>query len=152
MSGYKQPRSVLVLIHSPAHEILLLERAAHADFWQSVTGSTEPGETPRQTAIREVGEETGIDALRHTLLDWRTTRRFEIMPQWRHRYAPGVSHNTEHFFSLCVPRDTPITLAPDEHRAWRWLPWREAAQVVFSWTNRDAILMLPQLPAVATRR
>ncbi len=144
MSGYKLPRSVLVLIHSPALDILLLERAAHAGFWQSVTGSCEPGEAPGATALREVFEETGIDAARHRLMDWRLTRRFEILPLWRHRYAPGVSYNVEHLFSLCVPRDTPVRLAPDEHRAWQWLPWREAARTVFSWTNRDAVLMLPQ--------
>lgn len=143
MSDYKQPRSVLVLIHSPALDILLLERAAHAGFWQSVTGSCEPGEAPHETALREVLEETGIDAVRHRLVDWHMTRRFEILPLWRHRYAPGVTHNVEHLFSLCVPRDVPVRLAPDEHRAWQWLPWREAARRVFSWTNRDAVLMLP---------
>lgn len=137
----KTPVSVLVVIHSPALNILLLERAAHPDFWQSVTGSLEAGETPIEAAVREVGEETGIACMPTDLRDWRLTNRFEIFPQWRARYAEGVTHNTEHVFSLCID-EQPIQLAPDEHLGWRWLPWREAAAACFSWTNRDAILML----------
>lgn len=141
----KKPVSVLVLIHTPALDILLLERAAHPGYWQSVTGSQEGGETLAETAGREVREESGIVAALEDLLDWRLTNRYEIFPEWRHRYASGVTHNTEHVFSLCVPREIPVRLAPDEHRAHLWLPWREAAGRVFSWSNRDAILMLPIL-------
>ncbi|WP_172204048.1 dihydroneopterin triphosphate diphosphatase [Niveibacterium sp. COAC-50] len=147
---YKKPVSVLVVIHSPAQEILLIERAAHPGYWQSVTGSQEDDEPLLVTAAREVFEETGIRAAAGALTDWHLSQQYEIFPQWRHRYAPGVTHNTEHVFSLCVPRDTPITLAPDEHRAWRWLPRREAAEACFSWSNRDAILALPQRIAAAS--
>ncbi|GAA5180469.1 dihydroneopterin triphosphate diphosphatase [Niveibacterium umoris] len=141
--NYKTPVSVLVVIHSAALEVLLIERAAHPGYWQSVTGSQEGDETLRETAVREVAEETGIVAAADALVDWQLSQQYEIFPQWRHRYAPGVTHNTEHVFSLCVARDTPIVLAPDEHRAWRWLPWQEAAEACFSWSNRDAILALP---------
>lgn len=147
---YKKPVSVLVVIHSPAQEILLIERVAHPGYWQSVTGSQEDDEPLLVTAAREVFEETGIRAAAGALTDWHLSQQYEIFPQWRHRYAPGVTHNTEHVFSLCVPRDTPITLAPDEHRAWRWLPRREAAEACFSWSNRDAILALPQRIAAAS--
>ncbi len=147
---YKKPVSVLVVIHSPALEILLIERAAHPGYWQSVTGSQEDDEPLLVTAAREVFEETGIRAAAGALTDWHLSQQYEIFPQWRHRYAPGVTHNTEHVFSLCVPRYTPITLAPDEHRAWRWLPLREAAEACFSWSNRDAILALPQRIAAAS--
>ena len=143
--AYKQPLSVLVLIHSPAGDILLLERAAHPGYWQSVTGSREGEEAPAATALREVEEETGIAARPEDLRDWHLSNRFEIFQEWRYRYAPGVTHNTEQVFSLCVPRSVPVRLAPDEHLAWRWLPWQDAAREVFSWTNRDAILMLPHL-------
>lgn len=139
----KQPFSVLVLIHTPEQEILLLERASHPGYWQSVTGSREGDEAPAVTALREVEEETGIVAAARDLEDWRLANRFEIFQEWRHRYAPGVTHNREQVFSLCIPRNTPIRLAPDEHLSWRWLPWLAAAREVFSWTNRDAILMLP---------
>jgi len=138
----KQPVSVLVLIHTPAREILLLERARHPGFWQSVTGSREGGESLRETARREVAEETGIAAAPEALVDWRMTNRFEIFAEWRGRYAPGVTHNVEHVFSLCLPRPVEARLADGEHRAFRWLPWREAAAACFSWTNRDAILQL----------
>ncbi len=141
---YKKPVSVLVVIHSPALEILLIERAAHPGYWQSVTGSQEDDEPLPTTATREVFEETGIHAAAGALHDWQLSQQYDIFPQWRHRYAPGVTRNTEHVFSLCVPRDTPIVLAPNEHRAWRWLPLREAAEACFSWSNRDAILALPQ--------
>jgi dATP pyrophosphohydrolase len=144
MSGYKQPVSVLVVIHTAALDVLLLERAAHPGFWQSVTGSREGDESLTETALREVGEETGLVADRYPLHDWRQTNNFEIFPEWRHRYAPGVTQNTEHVFSLMLPERCTITIAPDEHRDWRWLPWQEAAQRCFSWSNRDAILMLPE--------
>ena len=142
--SYKKPVSVLVVIHTPALDVLLLERARHPGFWQSVTGSQEGDEPLPETARREVREETGIEAGIGELTDWRMTNRYEIFAEWRDRYAPGVTENTEHVFSLCLPEPLPVTIAPDEHLAWRWLPWREAAAACFSWSNRDAILELPQ--------
>lgn len=142
--GYKQPVSALVVIHSPGLEVLLLERAKHPGYWQSVTGSSEVGEAIAETARREVLEETGIDASRFDLVDWRRSTVWQIFLEWRFRYGPGITHNTEHVFSLCVPRDTPVTISPDEHLSHIWLPWREAAVKCFSWTNRDTILELPQ--------
>ena len=144
MTGYKRPISVLVVIHTPELEVLLLERALHAGYWQSVTGSQEGDETLIATAVREVEEETGIITRQNEFCDWQLSNTFEIFPEWRHRYAPGVTHNTEHVFSLSIATPRPVTLAPDEHVNSLWLPWREAAAKCFSWTNRDAILMLPQ--------
>jgi dATP pyrophosphohydrolase len=140
--GTKRPVSVLVVIHDPALNMLLLERTAHPGYWQSVTGSQESDETLVETALREVAEETGIALSIDPLQDWHLVNRFEIFAEWRDRYPAGVTHNTEHVFSLCVPAGTAVTPAPGEHRACRWLPWREAAAACFSWTNRDAILML----------
>jgi dATP pyrophosphohydrolase len=142
MAGSKQPVSVLVVIHDPGLNILLLERAAHPGYWQSVTGSREGGESLAETAAREVAEETGIDCRPADLADWHLSNRFEIFAEWRDRYPEGVTHNVEHVFGLCVPAGTQAVPAPGEHRALRWLPWREAAAACFSWTNRDAILML----------
>ena len=147
MTDYKRPVSVLVVIHTPDLHVLLLERAAHAGYWQSVTGSQEGDESLIETAAREVGEETGIAASLGAFRDWEQTNRFEIFAEWRFRYAPGVTHNTEHVFSLEVPAGQPIVIAPDEHLNYQWLPWREAAEKCFSWTNRDAILMLPEKTA-----
>lgn len=143
MTTPKQPVSVLVVIHTPELDVLLLERAAHPGFWQSVTGSREGDETLHTTAQREVGEETGIAMPSAHYQDWSLTNTYEIFEAWRHRYAPGVSTNVEHVYSLCVPAATRITISPAEHRAWQWLPWQEAAKRCFSWSNRDAILMLP---------
>lgn len=144
--NYKRPVSVLVVIHSPLPhcDILLLERAAHPGYWQSVTGSQEGDESLLHTAVREVAEETGIVVSPADLVDWRQSNVFEIFPEWRHRYAPGVTHNTEHVFSLEVARDTPVRTAPDEHLGHCWLPLAAAAEKVFSWSNRDAILALPR--------
>lgn len=139
----KQPVSVLVVIHTADLDVLLLERAAHPDYWQSVTGSREGDESLRATAQREVCEETGIVAPAEAFHDWRLANTYEIFAEWRHRYAPGVMHNVEHVFSLELPTPVVATIAPNEHRAWRWLPWRDAAESCFSWSNRDAILMLP---------
>lgn len=145
--AYKKPVSVLVVIHTPSLEVLLLERARHPGYWQSVTGSQEGDEDLLATACREVLEETGIDTTRHRPLPWGLRNEYEIFPQWRQRYAPGVTHNVEHVFSLCLPTSQPVQIAPDEHRAWRWQPWQEAAAACFSWSNRDAILMLPERSA-----
>jgi dATP pyrophosphohydrolase len=142
--SYKRPISVLVVIHTPDLEVLLMERALHAGYWQSVTGSQEEGETLLETARREVAEETGIAVPAERLIDWRISRVFAIFPQWRSRYAPGVTHNTEHVFSLELPQRQAVRLAPGEHLDYLWLPWKEAAAKCFSWTNRDAILMLPE--------
>lgn len=141
---YKKPVSVLVVIHTAALDVLLLERARHPGFWQSVTGSQEDDEPLLETARREVLEETGIDAAAADFIDWQLTNRYEIFAEWRYRYAPGVTQNTEHVFSLLVPEQAAVTIAPDEHLGYRWLPWQEAAAACFSWSNRDAILELPQ--------
>lgn len=142
MSTYKHPVSVLVVIHTPRLDILLLERAHQPGYWQSVTGSQEIDESLLETAQREVMEETGLDCLQFALKDWQQASTFEIFAEWRHRYAPGVSQNTEHVFSLQVPAIMPITIAPAEHLRYVWLPWKEAARQCFSASNRDAILAL----------
>lgn len=140
--AYKQPVSVLVLIHTHDLSVLLLERAAHPGYWQSVTGSLEGDETLAAAASRELAEETGIVAAPQALRQWSLSNTYEIFPEWRHRYAPGVTANVEHVFSIALPRRVPVTLRPDEHRDFCWLSWQAAADRVFSWTNRDAILLL----------
>jgi dATP pyrophosphohydrolase len=144
MNGYKLPRSVLVLVHSANLDVLLLERADRPGFWQSVTGSQDAGETLIETARRELAEETGIEVAANELVDWQMQNRYEIYPHWRHRYAPGVTHNTEHVFALTLPAPREVRLAPREHLAQCWLPWREAAERVFSCSNAEAIRQLPQ--------
>jgi len=144
MSQWKRPVSVLVVIHTPDLQVLLLERATHPGFWQSVTGSQEAGESLIETAAREVREETGIDVAPNHFTDWQLINTFEIFAEWRHRYAPGVTNNTEHVFSLKIARVRAVTIAPNEHLNYQWRPWREAAELCFSWSNRDAILMLPE--------
>jgi dATP pyrophosphohydrolase len=141
--AFKLPESVLVVVHTAALDVLLLERAANPGFWQSVTGSREPDDPDlAATARRELLEETGLSV--GTLTDWRLTNRYEIWPQWRARYAPDVTHNTEHVFGFRVPQITVATLEPAEHTAQLWLPWQQAMAKVFSPTNRDAIWQLSQ--------
>jgi dATP pyrophosphohydrolase len=139
---FKTPVSALVLIHTEDLQVLVMERADKVGFWQSVTGSLEAGETPRQAAIREVFEETGLHAERYELQDWQVTNTYEIYPHWRYRYAPNVTTNVEHQFALVLPSTLPVQLALDEHLQYAWVDWREAAQRVFSWTNVDAIKRL----------
>jgi dihydroneopterin triphosphate diphosphatase len=142
---YKIPVSVLVVIHTPDLQVLVLERKNAPGFWQSVTGSVDREDEPlRDTALREVLEETGIDATQpqHVLTDWHITQRYEIYKRWVNRYAPGVTHNTEHVFGLTIPQ--PVAPVLTEHLAYRWLPWREAAEACFSWSNVEAIRRLPE--------
>ncbi len=141
----KLPLSVLVVVHTAALEVLLLERATRPGFWQSVTGSLDRAdEPPAEAARRELREETGIEARPENLRRWNLAYSFEIFSQWRHRFVPGTSHNTEHVFSLALPARVPVALAPAEHTASLWLPWDAAAVKCFSWSNRDAIRILGQ--------
>lgn len=145
---HKIPRSVLVVIYTPTLDVLLIERADAPGFWQSVTGAKDLEEEPwHATAAREVAEETGIDARAPCciLTDWGLENVYEIYPRWRHRYAPGVTHNTERVFGLQVPTGTPVRLAPREHTAFVWLPWQQAADRCFSPSNAEAVLWLPRM-------
>lgn len=146
--GHKVPLSVLVVIHTAALDVLLIRRA-DAGTWQSVTGARDhPDEPWLDTAVREVAEETGLDCgprspLHRCLIDWQLENVYDIYPRWLHRYPPGVTRNTEHVFGLCLPEPVPVRLNPHEHTAQQWLPWRAAADLCFSPSNAEAILMLP---------
>jgi len=143
VTRYKIPRSVLVVIHTIAGEVLLIERADRPGYWQSVTGSLDHDDEPlERTAWRELEEETGITS--GTLRDWQLENVYAIYPVWSHRYAPGVTHNTEHVFGLTLPARVPVRLSPQEHLQHQWLPWREAAERCFSPSNAEAILLLPR--------
>jgi dihydroneopterin triphosphate diphosphatase len=156
--AHKIPESVLVVIHTPALDVLLIERADKPGYWQSVTGSKDRVDEPLdETCVREVAEETGIvigsaAVPRSALRDWGLQNVYEIYPVWRHRYAPGVTHNTEQVFGLSVPAGTPVRLSPREHVAHVWLPWREAADRCFSPSNAEAVLLLPRFAGGTTQR
>ena len=150
--GDKLPVSTLVLVYTADLRVLLLERADFPGYWQSVTGSQEPGEALAETATRELLEETGIDArVFGGVHDWQLSNVYEIFPRWRHRYPPGTTRNTEHVFALEVPGTVRVALNPREHLTYRWLPWQDAARKCFSWSNRAAIEALPQRVALIGR-
>ncbi len=151
--AFKLPESVLVVVHTPALDVLLIERAGHPGFWQSVTGSRDtPEEALFETARRELHEETGLSADADHWRDWNLANIYEIYPAWRHRYAPGITHNTEHVFSVCIPARCEVVLNPREHLASCWLPHAEAADLCFSPSNAEAILLLPRWAAPAEAR
>nr|SPS05675.1 dATP pyrophosphohydrolase [Candidatus Nitrotoga fabula] len=141
---YKLPVSTLVVIYTTNLHVLLLERADYPGYWQSVTGSQDEGESLAATAMREVWEETGLDARCYRLMNWQVQNTYEIYAKWQHRYAPGTHYNTEHVFGLELPCILPVQLSPREHINFVWLPWQEAAAQVFSPSNREAILQLPE--------
>ena len=143
--AFKKPVSSLVLIYTEDFKVLLMERADKKGFWQSVTGSLEENETPRDAAIREVFEETGIDSTQYQLEDWELSHMYEIYAHWRYRYAPDITHNTEHIFALKVPTSIHIQLSADEHVQYLWVNWRDAMDKVFSWTNVEAIKKLAEI-------
>lgn len=148
---FKIPRSVLVVIYTADLQVLMMERAGWPGFWQSVTGSVDHEDEPLiETAAREVLEETGIDTARYRLEDWGIENNFEIFKKHRSRYAEGVTHNLEHVFGLEIPAIIPVRLDPSEHLRYQWMPWRKAAERTPSWTNREAILLLPQRRGAAT--
>ena len=143
--AFKKPVSSLVLIYTEDFKVLLMERSDKKGFWQSVTGSLEENETPRDAAIREVFEETGIDSTQYHLEDWELSHVYEIFAHWRYRYAPDITHNTEHIFALKVPASIPIQLSADEHVQYLWVDWSDAMDKVFSWTNVEAIKKLAEI-------
>lgn len=148
IAPFKIPESVLVIIYTPRLDVLLIERADHPGFWQSVTGSKDTADEPLlETAWREVEEETGIVAAPARMLDWRLSNVYDIYPAWRHRYAPGVTSNTEHVFGLCLPECCAVRLSPREHIASQWLAHQNAAEMCFSPSNAEAILLLPRFMA-----
>ena len=143
--AFKKPISSLVLIYTKDFKVLLMERADKAGYWQSVTGSLEDNETPKEAAIREVFEETGINANQYALEDWQLSHVYKIYAHWRYRYAPDTTHNTEHIFGLNLPSELPIQLSKHEHVQYLWVDWRDAMNKVFSWTNVEAIKKLAEI-------
>ena len=143
--SFKKPISSLVLIYTEDFKVLLMERADKKAFWQSVTGSLEENETPIEAAAREVFEETGINTNQYTLEDWYLSHVYEIYAHWRFRYAPDITHNTEHIFGLKLPSVIPVQLSEHEHVQHLWVDWKEAIDKVFSWTNVEAINKLAEI-------
>ena len=141
--SFKKPISSLVLIYTEDFKVLLMERADKKAFWQSVTGSLEENETPIEAAAREVFEETGVNTNQYLLEDWHLSHVYEIYAHWRYRYAPDITHNTEHIFGLKLPSVIPIQLS--EHVQYLWVDWKEAMDKVFSWTNVEAIKKLAEI-------
>jgi dATP pyrophosphohydrolase len=138
---YRQPVSVLVVVYTDDGLALLLKRVNPIEMWQSITGSLEPGEAHADAAARELAEETGFK--NEGVLDSAgVSRRFEIDPRWQHRFAPGVVHNTEHEWRYRLPSAIPIVLSATEHSEYCWMPIKEAADKVWSWTNREALQSL----------
>jgi dATP pyrophosphohydrolase len=143
--SFKKPISSLVLIYTEDFKVLLMERADKKAFWQSVTGSLEENETPIEAAAREVFEETGVNTNQYLLEDWHLSHVYEIYAHWRYRYAPNITHNTEHIFGLKVPSVIPVQLSEHEHVRYLWVDWKEAMDKVFSWTNVEAIKKLAEI-------
>jgi dATP pyrophosphohydrolase len=134
---YRRPESVLIVIHTDGGEFLLLERRRPAGFWQSVTGSLEWGELADRAARREVVEETGIT--QGVLVNLQWTQVYDILPAFGKVYAPGITRNLEHAFSLRLPERVPVALSDSEHVRYRWAEGREAVEMASSSTNRAVI-------------
>lgn len=142
-SQYKRPESILLVTCTKQGQTLILKRIGHHTFWQSVTGSIRwSGETPAETAVRELREETGIEVCVDEIRDWNRRFRFAIPAQVRHRYEPGVCMNVEHMFSVCLPKTFAISLQPEEHSDYLWLDLETAMDKVWSWSNREAMRLV----------
>jgi dihydroneopterin triphosphate diphosphatase len=134
---HRRPESVLVVVYSGDGQALLLRRRWPFEFWQSVTGSLLPGETHAAAARRELYEETRLGT-EGCLQYSGVSRQFAIDPRWRRRFAPGVVENVEFEWHYRLPEAADIAVQ-EEHSAYRWVPVAQAAEAVWSWTNRDAL-------------
>ncbi|GJH42017.1 dihydroneopterin triphosphate diphosphatase [Pasteurella canis] len=137
---YKNPNSVLVAVYCEfTHRVLMLQRKDDPSFWQSITGSLELGELPRQAATREVKEEIGVDIVAEglSLFDCNEWIKFEIFPHFRYKYAPDITHSIEHWFLLALPDERAPVLT--EHIAFQWLSISEAVKLTKSWNNSALI-------------
>ena len=139
---YKIPVSSLIIVHTIDMEILLLHRQDKDGYWQSITGSLEENESPIEAAKRELFEETGIKYQEFPILNWQFSQEYEIYKHWRYRYPPSVSYNTEHVFSVELPKKITVKIAPKEHRDFKWVPIEDAIKMVFSDTNAQALKKL----------
>jgi len=140
-TAYRRPVSVLVLVYTADGSILLLRRSRPFDFWQSVTGSLKRDETHAQAAVRELAEETGLEG-KGELEFTGTSRAFTIDPRWRDRYAPGVTQNVEFEWHCRLPAKSDIAVNPSEHSEYQWFSLEGAIEAVWSWTNREALVLL----------
>ena len=141
----------MIVVDEEIGKILLIQQYGKPSYIL-VAGYVNRGEAEEHAVVREVREETGMAATAASIVDWKKTSTFEIFEEWRHRYAPDVRYNTEHVFSLVVEDNTPVVIAPGEHTSHCWLDYEEAATRVFSWSNRDAILELPDRLAAQPSR
>jgi len=140
VSPYRRPESVLIVIYTDGGEFLLMERRRPAGFWQSVTGSLEWGELADSAARREVVEETGIT--QGVLVNLQWTQVYEILRAFGKVYAPGITRNLEHAFSLRLAQRVPVTLSASEHVQFRWAGGADAVETASSSTNRAVIEQL----------
>ena len=133
----RRPVSVLVVVHTDDHA-LLLRRTSPFEFWQSITGSLQDGETHARAARRELAEETGLTD-EGELYYTGVSRQFAIDPRWRNRFAPGIVENVEFEWRYRLRATTSVNLSQSEHSEYKWLPLADAIERAWSWTNRDAL-------------
>jgi dihydroneopterin triphosphate diphosphatase len=145
VQAYRRPESVLIVIYTNGGEFLLLERRRPPGFWQSVTGSLEWGEFADAAARREVVEETGIT--QGVLVNLQWTQVYDVLPAFGKVYAPGITRNLEHAFSLRLAQRVPVTLSDSEHVQCRWTSGLDAVATASSSTNRAVIEQLRLGPA-----
>ena len=132
----RRPESVLVVVYTTNADVLLLKRREPFSFWQSITGSLQPGEEHVSAAARELFEETGLVG---ELVNADTSREFEIDPRWLHKYPAGVLTNREYEWRLRLPARQDVVICEREHSEFRWVPIDEAIEIVWSWTNKEAL-------------
>ncbi|MFM1865859.1 MAG: hypothetical protein RIQ57_469 [Pseudomonadota bacterium] len=141
----KIPISTQIIVFTNQKQILLLQRKDNPNYWQSVTGSLEINEAPRDCAIRELYEETNLNANQYNFFSLGHMNQYTIYPEWRHRYEDGVNNNTEHLFALQLPKKENIIINKEEHLSYKWLNLEDAINKVFSWTNRKALIKFKKL-------
>jgi 8-oxo-dGTP pyrophosphatase MutT (NUDIX family) len=131
MLPIEQCYGVIVVLKRERSRFLLLERAETKGDWTFAKGHTNENEKPKETALRELKEETGIEEIE--ILDLPLIHEeYEVFRQ-------GEKHlKINDYFIGFVERDN-VEIEKEEIQSFRWVAFEEALNL-FNHERRKQVL------------